>query len=253
MITPKLEELILCGKAEYKTFGCAFSSNYKMPIPDNCILVVTDIIWNNFLQAPLQTNPMLEDWADFNAVQLRFYDPTRKYYHLHIRNSMKLINNANNNFNTNQPISVAIGNRALVMPEPPQQFHVFFVHKKLLEINLIMMEKPENFVFNTGTIVDAPGLLDPVPIDTGDTLNTVTRSVSTPAGDNIENFPQGLDFTPAPAPGIYAANEFIELNHQRYQLQAPLAQFLPNSSSPLFTVGYVLIRDKEIFSTLSDK
>lgn len=260
MITPKLEELILCGQAEYKTFGCQFSSNYKLKIPDGCVVVVTDIIWNNFLQTPAQTDPSLKDWSEYNAVQIRFSDTNKKMNHLHIRNSMKIYTSANYVFNA-QADKVGGGafqNGAIVMPDAPRQYDVYFVHKKLLEINVIMHEVARQFVFSFNQIVDAPGQLLKPPIDSGGlpgaALNTVTYARNNATGTDIcENYPQGLQFTPAPAPSSVASNEFIQLNHQRYQMQNPSTLSLQNNSSPLFTVGYVMIRNKEIFSALSGK
>jgi hypothetical protein len=53
MITPYLEKLIHQGKAIYKTWACAYSSVYRVPVPSNCYVVIVDFTY----YAPLQVGP----------------------------------------------------------------------------------------------------------------------------------------------------------------------------------------------------
>lgn len=254
MITPKLEELILCGQAEYRTLGCRFSSNYKMKIPDNCIVVVTDIIWNNFLQTFEDNNPSVSAFFNANAFQLRFYDTSRKYNHISIRNGMDFV--TANSFMGTDAMSDAL-DKGVLIPKPPVQFHCYFVHKNFLEINLIKHELNSEFTYTFGQINDPGGMLDRPPIDTGGIggLNTVKYARNN-ITDTVEYYPQSLEFTTAPPPASDKyGSDFIQLNNQRYQIIDPLVldPRITDAASPLFTVGYVLIRDQEIYTQLGEK
>lgn len=255
VVSPALEKLILCGKAEYKTFGGRFSSNYKMKIPNGCTVIVTNIIWNNFLQTFEENDPTIQEYFNNNAYQLRFYDTNRTYNHIHLRNHLLFSSANNNNWTATNTMSSILA-RAAVLPGPPIQIECYFVHKKYLEINLIKHEKADLFTFNFGQI-DQAGEIDRPPIDTGGPggLNTVKYARNN-ITDTVENYPQSLDFTTAPVPAsnLYG-NDYIQLNNQRYQMNNPAVYpaNMKESSTPLFTVGYVLIRDENVFSTLADE
>jgi hypothetical protein len=253
MVTPALEQLILCGEAEYKTFGCANSSNFKLKIPQNSVMIITDFIWNNFLQTPDQ-DPSLNTLVQFTAYQLRFSDASRKYYHLHLRNGVDFIKLTNGPLTGGDKLSTIL-DRFLMFPKPAQQFNTYFILRKWCEINLIKHEAVKALNYTTGIIDDTKeGIIAPEPIDTGTTITTITHQQNPVTGtDTMENFPQDFPFTSAPPIGGVSANEFIQLNNQRYQMQVPFDMLPYYGHTPLFTIGYVLIKDEKSIANLRER
>jgi hypothetical protein len=52
MITPYLEQLIHEGRATFRTYPCGIAALYRMQIPENQYIVITDIYFNDFVDSP---------------------------------------------------------------------------------------------------------------------------------------------------------------------------------------------------------
>ena len=92
MITPKLEELILCGKAVFKTFNVGFSSKTVLDIPNGHSIVVTSITY--YGRVPGNYNP--DTYARTTALTQLIIGTNRKNDVIVFRNIVTASTNALN-------------------------------------------------------------------------------------------------------------------------------------------------------------
>lgn len=93
MITPLLEKAIIKGEASYKRYAHAFGSFGAIPVPDNALMIITDIKWFPFLDPvpvfnPVITPPTWRRLFRFNEYQLKIDGNISKNY-LQFRNEFK--------------------------------------------------------------------------------------------------------------------------------------------------------------------
>lgn len=78
MLTPKLEELILCGKAEYNTTVISMGRG-SIEVPDGKTVVITDITYFHFVDARVnEADPNTPDWNGATVHSMSLYSQQKR-------------------------------------------------------------------------------------------------------------------------------------------------------------------------------
>jgi len=243
MITPKLEDWILCGKAEYKQWTHGGSGVGTIPVPTKSYIVLVDLIWhpfNDFLQEILLNNPGTAN----------FFNNIASCKQLQLRDASK-----NVNFTFRDYIEFhAFTDAGLLTPteimpaqKSPYQIHCF--HKFTESVRIDIIHVPANTFWQNGDFVamDDQSNEDQKPNGYGTASfagDTVLRSWLLDAGNKIVD-PAGFIRNPNIPAGTRKSEQF----HADYVTGASQS-FLsdatgrPNNYSyPLITFGYVEIKN----------
>lgn len=213
MITPKLEELILCGKAFFKTF-VAGGDKHTLNIGDNRFIIITDI---TYFPMNMTTGIGLPQFQNHNT-QVAIYGE-RGYNHYIFRNYNNDRSTINKGVNHCGPTTI----------------NTYFLHEK--QVGFSFCNAPY-FINQSMVTADTENPGYPRPIDWG--IDGQTNDIVTGTMDDATAVMQN-DFVVRPAPG----------NSESTQLRFPFnkaysfGQFNVNSGFnqqyeyPILLVNYV--------------
>lgn len=193
MITPILENMILSGKARYKTFSTGGSGVATIQCPKNSLyIIVVDFIWHPFADLNLETEA---NWDTLTGKQIH---------------TMRM-RNGKNTFIYNFRDSYSTGNRAAATGFVPffpsaKQYNTYIISKQDIQIDIFKFAQPKLAAWQ----------YDQVPITTnepdqphGYARQTAVRKITTGSGAIINTIGNFRD--PAVTPDNPAnRNEFFD-------------------------------------------
>jgi hypothetical protein len=151
MITKALDKLLLAGLANYRVHHHALGVYSRIPLPADSFAVVTDIVWNNFIDQYYQDyrDMTWREYFTFNEYELKLYS---ELYHTsyQFRNRLELVNaSAITNFNAK--MTKADFDKVILFPREPVILNTFLVHNKEIKIRVT-----RNSGFNQINTINGP-------------------------------------------------------------------------------------------------
>lgn len=220
MITPKLEELIHCGKAAYKTFVLGLSGNNVIPVTKGKYIVITDILYYPFTDMPEALD------------QSNYFDILKK--------SNKQIEFTSSKSKNHYVIRDSLPNAAL-----NTKIDTYLVHISDVTVNICVIpsltDAAMTLVYGVAPITEdnkaAPvgygGLADVLV-----SANLVTPNEQyQPANNTNSGVAVGADYREQLKVNITNATKLINLNNPIYD------GFLKDRTFPIINIGYVLVNE----------
>lgn len=140
MLTPKLEELILCGKAFFKT-AVVGGSKTTIDIDTDRFIIITDITFLPYIPSNVE---LLFDIGSSNNTQLSIYGE-RGFNHYFFANRRKMMQNVFNG----DPVAPDIVPTRAFMPLGAQTIHCYILHTTQVGFS---------FLINTNVITTTSGV-----------------------------------------------------------------------------------------------
>jgi hypothetical protein len=240
MITPLLEKSILSGKASYSKFTVAMGMFGRLAIPEDKLVIITDIKWNQFINP--YTNgggTTIDDFLNWNEYQMKI-DAFKSSNIMTYRNNISIVK-------TNDLIQVSSGSTLTAVmgilhfiPGPPIIQDVFFICEGHIKITISRNAFRDTLTSNYGALsqksteVNYPGGIKNINVLKRLTMTSATpqtmyytppgdqyAGLATPGSRNFQNYSQDYD----PLSQIYPPDQGVNSTINRPYLTQPLVEF----------------------------
>lgn len=242
MITPKLEELIHCGKAQYKTWVHGSAGSAKIPVRPNSYIIITDINYQGFIYSGRLNNLLDLDEVMLNSVKQLEIASDKSSNHFVIRDT-------DYRFDNNDPTLFCAFTRDNF------KFDTYLVHTKDIFIRVAIFPRVSNWV-QTNANQPAQANDKPQPIgfgiNTAGTLPALPTSITIDLGGNAVP-PTDQQYIPLQSDGVTPATITTDGYRNQFRTNYELANApratmtgTPNYSQfayPIVNIGYVQIND----------
>jgi hypothetical protein len=152
MLTPALEKLILCGKANYNTFTIGGSQKSILNVAKDRFIIITDLTISHHLEnlSIVLTDRQFDEFMIEKMLTQLCIFSDRSFNHFIIRNEFNFVrNDTNGNFH--------------VLPAGQTKFDTYLIHNTDVAFNWILSK--DNLP--TYGVTPAEGVGRPVPFDYG--------------------------------------------------------------------------------------
>lgn len=231
MISSNLSTLIHEGKAKYNTFCIGTTGSSRLPVPDNCYVVITDFHYSHFVDRDALDETFDIQKALKNVVHhLRFKSQSESYIY-NIRSAFNMQSYEGIDF---------------LMPvgAPEIRHDTYQVHTTDVHIDIWRLQDLANWILSIGKLANKTA--EPAGPQGYGTVNSapnqnVVKQTDISGSGIAEYVPYGEKQDVTLNPG-WREQFFSDINNQTLLYPPAIDDADGNYTYPLITIGYVLVK-----------